>query len=97
MASFVLQMDKANLSEAHRLDELLFFTYLLLTFFMGTAFLIEACSLTYDDHKVFITNAYFALNEKVFCGNAGNAVINRILLFSSGVSQQFQYFFYLSQ
>lgn len=93
MAGIAHQMDKANLSKAYRLDELLFFTYLLLlTFFMGTAFLIEACSFTYDDHKVFITNSYFALKEKGFCRKAGHAVINRTLLFSSGVSQQLQYF-----
>lgn len=92
MASIAHQMDKANLREAHRLGELLFFTcLLLLTFFMGTAFLIEACSFTYD-HKVFITNSYFALKERGFCRNAGHAVINMPLLSSSGVSQQLQYF-----
>lgn len=79
-------MDKANLSKTHRLDELLFFTYLLLTFFMETAFHVEACSFIYDDHKVFITNSHFSSKEKDFCRNAGHAVINRTLLFGSAVS-----------
>jgi len=30
---------------------------------MGTVFLVEGCSFTFDEHKVFITNLYFASNN----------------------------------
>lgn len=89
MASTARQVDKVNLSEAHRLDELLFFTYLLLH---GNSFPYRSLFICLwwpqSLHHKFI----FCFERKRLLQKCWSGCYQQDTLFSSGVSQQFQYF-----
>lgn len=76
----------------HRTGSFLFFLYFRhLSCFMGTVFIVESCSSTFDEHKSLHRKFIFCFRKDLWW-NPGHAGINRPLLFSSVVSQQFQYF-----
>lgn len=89
--SIVCVVDKENLNR-HRAGSFIFFLYFHhLSYFMGTVFIVESCSSTFDEYKSLHHKFVFCFRKDLWW-NPGHAGINRPLPFSSVVSQQFQYF-----